>query len=72
MTPAEFKEARRKPGLSAQETAAVVRVADGRTVRRWESGDRDIPGPVVALPSIWLDPRCPEWGKPTPAERERD
>lgn len=26
-----------------------MRVADGRTVRRWEAGERDIPGPVQVL-----------------------
>lgn len=64
MTPDEFKEARRKLGLSAQGMAAALGVADGRTVRRWEADDRDIPGPVIALLRIWLDERCPDWAKP--------
>lgn len=67
MTPTEFKEARRKLGLSAQGLADAVHVAEGRTVRRWESGERDIPGPVLVLIGIWLDPRCPEWARPMPS-----
>jgi len=65
VTPTEFKEARRKLGLTAQGLATAVQVADGRTVRRWEAGDRDIPGPVIVLLDLWTDPRCPDWAKPT-------
>ncbi len=49
MTPAEFKAIRRGLGLSAQAMARAVGVSDGRTIRRWEAGDRDIPGPVRVL-----------------------
>ena len=64
MTPAELKSARAALGLSAEGFARAVRVESGRTVRRWESGERDIPGPVLALLDIWLDPRCPARLKP--------
>ncbi|MCW2249355.1 DNA-binding transcriptional regulator YiaG [Azospirillum fermentarium] len=64
MTPEAFKEARHTLGLSAQGMADALGVAEGRTVRRWEAGDRDIPGPAIALLRIWLDPRCPSWAKP--------
>ena len=64
MTPAELKAARQALGLSAEGFAQAVRVESGRTVRRWESGERDIPGPVLALLDIWLDPRCPARLKP--------
>ena len=53
MTPAEFKSARHQLGLSANGLAKLFRVSDGRTVRRWEAGDRDIPGPAVVL-MRWL------------------
>ena len=33
----------------AEGFALLVRVESGRTVRRWESGERDIPGPVIVL-----------------------
>lgn len=49
MTPAELKSARHALGLSAEGFAAWVQVQSGRTVRRWEAGERDIPGPVVVL-----------------------
>jgi transcriptional regulator with XRE-family HTH domain len=45
-----FRTCRHALGLSAQGMAAALRVADGRTVRRWERGDRNIPGPAwIAL-----------------------
>lgn len=49
MTPAELKSARQALGLSAERFAKLVHVESGRTVRRWESGERDIPGPVSVL-----------------------
>lgn len=53
MTPAELKSIRHSLGLSAEGLARLVGVESGRTVRRWEAGDRDIPGPVrVLLTSI--------------------
>lgn len=52
MTPDDFKEARRKLGLSAREMGTVLGLTGdpGRTVRRYEAGDIAISGPVcVAL-----------------------
>lgn len=49
MTPQELKAARQLLGLSAEGFARLVGVESGRTVRRWEAGDRDIPGPVQVL-----------------------
>lgn len=49
MTPAEFKSARKRLALSAEAMARAVGVASGRTVRRWERGDRAVPGPVAIL-----------------------
>lgn len=49
MTPAELKAARHALGLSAERFARMVRVQSGRTVRKWEAGDRDIPGPITAI-----------------------
>ena len=48
-TAAELKAAREFLGLSADDLARVVGVEDGRTVRRWEAGDRDLPGPVIVV-----------------------
>ena len=49
MTPAQLKKARHALGLSAEGFARLVGVKSGRTVRRWESGEREIPGPVMKL-----------------------
>ena len=49
MTPADFKSLRQFLGFSTQGLARLLQVSDGRTVRRWESGDRGIPGPVCML-----------------------
>jgi transcriptional regulator with XRE-family HTH domain len=48
-TPEALKEARAVLGLSADALARIVRVEDGRTVRRWEAGEREIPGPVIVI-----------------------
>jgi DNA-binding transcriptional regulator YiaG len=55
VTPADLKAARHTLGLSAEGFARVVQVESGRTVRRWEAGDRDIPGPVKVLTKLLLD-----------------
>lgn len=55
MTPAELKSARHALGLSAEGFARLVGVASGRTVRRWEDGSQDIPGPVVVLTEALRD-----------------
>ncbi len=49
MTPNELKAARTDMGLSADRFAKLVQVESGRTVRRWEAAERDIPGPVQVL-----------------------
>jgi DNA-binding transcriptional regulator YiaG len=55
MSPAELKKTRRDLGLSCEKFATLVGVT-GRTVRRWERGDRDIPKPVIILLNLlyWL------------------
>ena len=58
MTPAELKAARHAFGLSAEGFAQLVRVESGRTVRRWESGERDIPGPVLVIVEAILNSRA--------------
>lgn len=58
MTPEQLREARRKLGLSAAKLAEVLRLGRGgdRTVRRWESNERSIPGPVeVAIGYLLRD-----------------
>jgi hypothetical protein len=48
-TPEALKDARAALGLSADALARIVRIEDGRTVRRWEAGEREIPGPVIVI-----------------------
>lgn len=45
-----FRRCRHALGLSAAGMAQTLHIADGRTIRRWEAGERDVPGPAwVAL-----------------------
>ncbi|KKL62126.1 hypothetical protein LCGC14_2188280 [marine sediment metagenome] len=53
MSPEQFRAGRKQLGLSQNALARLFRVFDGRTVRRWECGERDIPGPAVVL-MAWL------------------
>lgn len=50
MTPKQLKSARKKLGLSARGLARALEM-DGqwadRTIRRWESGELPVPGPVA-------------------------
>lgn len=54
MTGKEIRRARMALGMSARRFADLVRVADGRTVRRWESGESLVPGPVSVLVELIL------------------
>jgi transcriptional regulator with XRE-family HTH domain len=49
MTPETFRTIRQKAGLSQARLAALLRLGDGRTIRRYEAGERTIPGPVSLL-----------------------
>jgi DNA-binding transcriptional regulator YiaG len=49
MTPEQFRAIRKRAGLSQARLAALLRLSDGRTVRRYEAGERPIPGPVSLL-----------------------
>jgi DNA-binding transcriptional regulator YiaG len=46
MTPAQFIAARKRLGLSQAEMAKFLRLSDGRVVRFYESGQREISGPI--------------------------
>ena len=54
LTGPELKAIRKKLGQSCEAFARTVRVASGRTVRRWEAGESDIPGPVQVLAPLLL------------------
>lgn len=55
MTAEEFRAARAAFGLSAEGMARLVGVHNGKTVRRWASGESDVPGPVGILLQAMLD-----------------
>lgn len=60
MTPIELRDARRDLGMSGAQLAEALRLgAHGdRTVRRWEAGDRAIPGPaIVAIEALLRERR---------------
>lgn len=56
MTAAEFSSIRERAGLSPSLLATMLR-SDVRTVRRWEAGERRIPGPVSLLMEMVADRR---------------
>jgi DNA-binding transcriptional regulator YiaG len=49
MTPGRIRLLRHTTGLSQRELARVLRLADRRTVQRWEAGEIAPPGPVTVL-----------------------
>jgi len=59
-TPEGFKTARKKLGLSQNALARLFRVSSGRTIRKWENGERDIPGPAQVLMDWLANGRKPE------------
>ena len=66
-TPADLvRSTRTALGLSAEGFARAVH-ATGRSVRRWEDGSRDVPGPVIVLCRLWLSGRLPRTLVPTAA-----
>jgi len=51
LAPHELKRVRRQLGLSANQAARLLHVADGRVVRRWEAGPARVPGPAAVAVS---------------------
>ena len=49
MTPDAFKAIRERAGLTQTGLAAILRIEDLRTIRRYEHGERAISGPVSYL-----------------------
>ena len=49
MTPAEIISIRKRAGLSQSGLAALLRISDQRTVRRWETGDIPVSGPASII-----------------------
>ena len=55
MTPETFHRIRKKLVLTQSGLAALLRVEDIRTIRRWEKGERSISGPVSYLMELLDD-----------------
>ena len=60
MTPDEFAAARAAWGLTQAELAIVLKVSEGRTVRKWEYGERPIEGLVLFAMEALLSGYRPE------------
>ena len=60
MTPAQIKTIRQQAGLSQTGLAAVLRIADLRTIRRWEKGDVPISGPASIIMEMLEAGELPE------------
>lgn len=57
MTSDELKAARESRGWTQEQMATALKLGKGgaRTVRRWESGERAVPGPVEAFLAVAND-----------------
>jgi len=55
MDPIDFKIARNRLGLSVRDMVALFGLGSDRTIRRWEEGEKDIPGPVLLLIDLCLN-----------------
>ncbi|MGH1351231.1 MAG: helix-turn-helix domain-containing protein [Methyloligellaceae bacterium] len=60
MTPKQLRTARRALGLSQAKLATRLGLADGRTIRKWEAEDRDIPQAQAGILE-WMHKSHPEW-----------
>lgn len=49
MTPTEIIAIRNRYGLTQSGLAALLRISDRRTIRRWESGEIPITGPASII-----------------------
>jgi len=60
MTPETVRTIRRAAGLSQTGLAAIIRIADLRTIRRWEKGEIGISGPASILMEMIHTGELPE------------
>ena len=54
MTTDEYRAALKKLGLSQQDVGRLLHAAP-RTVRRWATGETELPGPVEMHIRLWLE-----------------
>jgi hypothetical protein len=55
MTSEELRHAHHRLGLTARRAADIFRVSGHRTVQKWWSGERGIPGPVEVLTEALIE-----------------
>jgi transcriptional regulator with XRE-family HTH domain len=55
MTPQEFTAIRKASGFTVRRLAEVLRIQDERTIRRYQSGDTPVSGPVSILMEMLRD-----------------
>ncbi len=60
MTPTEIQSIRKRAGLSQSGLAALLRIADLRTVRRWEKGEIAVSGPASIVLELLDSGELPE------------
>lgn len=70
MTPERIRDIRKGNGLSYTQLAAILRVSDLRTVRRWEKGQVPISGPASILLELIEADELPDrfWWPDEPVE----
>ena len=62
MTKEELRAFREGLALSARQFALLVGASDGRSVRRWEAGDRPVPQYVAMLAALARElPDASDW-----------
>lgn len=66
MTPTTLKSWRRAQGLTQSEAARFFGVSNYRTVLKWESGERPIPGYVVTILQLLGDRRAQDFTPASP------
>ncbi len=60
MTPKQMRVARKSLGLTQADLAMHLGLADGRTIRKWEAEQRDIPQAQAGILE-WMYQCNPEW-----------
>jgi len=55
VTQTEFKDARKALGLSQNAMAAALGLKTSRAIRQYESGEREVSGPVAKLVGMLLE-----------------
>ena len=55
MTPTQFKDARKALGLSQNAMAKALGLKTSRAIRQYQTGERQVSGPVAVLVAMLLE-----------------